>query len=74
MTEFKGKNGEGVRPSRAAEGKLETGVGSPAGRKYGGGAGRGGLGPSAPSSIRFCREIPYVQSSSHQGGFFPVRT
>ena len=42
MTEFKGKNGEGVRPSRVVEGKLETGVGSPAGSKYGGGAGRGG--------------------------------
>lgn len=39
MTEFKGKSGEGVRRSLAAKGELETGVGSPTGRKYGGGSG-----------------------------------
>lgn len=45
MTEFKGKNGEGMRCSRAAVRMWELGGSSPAERKYGGGAGRADLSP-----------------------------
>lgn len=58
MTEFKGKN-EGIRSSRAAVGILETGGGSPAGKK---------IGASAPSQVCSDMEIPYSRSSFPIGG------
>lgn len=65
MTEFKGKNGEGMRRSRAAAGVLAAGDSSPAGGKYGGGAGKADPGPS-----RVCShvETPYPKSSFFHGG------
>lgn len=60
MTEFKGKNGEGVRSSPEAAGALETGDSSPAGRKYGGGAGRALPGPSGVCPHA---EAPHPKSS-----------
>lgn len=50
MTEFKGKDGEGMRDFRAAAGVLETGGHSPAGRKYGGGP-QSVLAPRIPSPV-----------------------
>lgn len=65
MTEFKGKNREGVRSSPEAAGALETGDSSPAGRKYEGGAGRALPGPAGVCPHA---ETPYPKSSSSPEG------
>lgn len=66
MTEFKGKNGEGMRNPQAATGVWETGDSSPAGRKYGRGAGGAVPGPSCVCSHV---ETPYPKSSFSTEGF-----
>jgi hypothetical protein len=63
MTEFKGKDGEGMRDSWAASGILETGGSSPAGRKYRVGA----LSVLAPSHFFSYMETPYPKSSFPRG-------
>ena len=67
MTEFKGKNGEGIRSSRATAGMLQTGRWWLTCREKN----MSGLGPF---SFLLPWEIPYSKSSFPIGNFFPGGT